>query len=65
MQTMVNDLERIADIFYQISRLTERMGATNDNWPESATSEMAAMMDAVRNAIQTMKRNAARETRKS
>lgn len=64
MQTMVNDLERIADIFYQISRLTERMGATNDNWPESATSEMAAMMDAVRNAIQTMKRNAAREPEK-
>ncbi|TRW50176.1 Na/Pi cotransporter family protein [Aliidiomarina halalkaliphila] len=56
MQTMVNDLERIADIFYQISKISERLEDTT-GWPESALDEMRKMMEAVGSAVQEMKSN--------
>ncbi|RUO35417.1 Na/Pi cotransporter family protein [Aliidiomarina sanyensis] len=59
MQTMINDLERIADILYQISRISEKLEDTS-GWPESALVEMQKMMDAVGAAIIEMKANAAR-----
>ncbi|RUO25502.1 Na/Pi cotransporter [Aliidiomarina minuta] len=59
MQTMINDLERIADIYYQISKLAERMTESRSTWPEDAATEMAEMMNAVAAAIETMTRNVA------
>ncbi|MCO4321350.1 Na/Pi cotransporter family protein [Aliidiomarina quisquiliarum] len=57
MQIMINDLERIADIYYQLSKQSEKMVQTRSSWPTTALSEMAEMMDAVNNAIQAMKTN--------
>ncbi|HLV48018.1 MAG TPA: Na/Pi cotransporter family protein [Aliidiomarina sp.] len=57
MQIMINDLERIADIYYQLSKQSEKMVATRSSWPSTALSEMAEMMGAVNNAIQAMKAN--------
>ncbi len=57
MQIMINDLERIADIYYQLSKQSEKMVATRSSWPSTALSEMAEMMGAVNNAIQAMKTN--------
>lgn len=57
MQIMINDLERIADIYYQLSKQSEKMVATRSSWPSTALSEMAEMMYAVNNAIQAMKTN--------
>lgn len=57
MQIMINDLERIADIYYQLSKQSEKMVQTRSSWPTTALSEMAEMMDAVYNAIQAMKTN--------
>ncbi len=61
MQTMINDMERIADIYYQVSKLAERMNETASEWPEAASAEMQEMMDALRGAIQFMCDNVARE----
>ncbi|MCL5051142.1 MAG: Na/Pi symporter, partial [Firmicutes bacterium] len=59
MQTMINDLERIADIYYQISKLAEKMTESRANWPEDAAGEMEQMLKVVHDAIITMKHNTA------
>lgn len=60
MQTMVNDLERIADIYYQLSKITERLHESRSNWPDDAASEMQSMMNAVKSAVETMQQNTMR-----
>lgn len=57
MQNMINDLERIADIYYQLSKQSEKMTNTGSSWPDSALSEMSEMMEAVGDALQAMTRN--------
>ena len=57
MQAMINDLERIADIYYQISRMAEKMTESRASWPEDAANEMQEMLRTVHNAILTMKAN--------
>lgn len=61
MQTMINDMERIADIYYQVSKLTERMKESDSVWPEIANHEMVEMMQALGNAIDAMKVNVSKE----
>ena len=61
MQTMINDMERIADIYYQISKLSARMTEAKASWPEDATADMVQMMEALRNAIQNMHKSVALE----
>ena len=60
MQMMINDLERIADIYYQISKLFVKMHDGQLNWPEDAQTEMVEMMNALRAAIQNMHKNASK-----
>lgn len=59
MQTMINDLERIADIYYQISKLTDRMRDSDTDWPSDARSDMENMMAALYEAIKHMNKNVA------
>jgi phosphate:Na+ symporter len=59
MQTMINDMERIADIYYQIAKLTERFDESSSSWPEVASNEMAEMLEAVGKAIMIMQENLA------
>lgn len=61
MQTMINDLERIADIYYQISKLSVKMRESNNNWPEAAIAEMVQMMDALGEANRNMHVNVSKE----
>ncbi len=61
MQMMINDLERIADIYYQISKLSERMKENGAEWSEDAAQEIAHMMDGLRDAIQFMSHNVCEE----
>lgn len=61
MQTMINDMERIADIYYQVSLLTERMVESRADWPEEALQELSEMLDTVNRSIQTMKENVSKE----
>ncbi|RUO20840.1 Na/Pi cotransporter [Aliidiomarina iranensis] len=61
MQTMINDMERIADIYYQVSLLTERMVEARSDWPDEAMQELAEMLETVNRAIHTMKENVSKE----
>ncbi|SFX30036.1 Na/Pi cotransporter family protein [Marinospirillum alkaliphilum] len=63
MQTMINDLERIADIYYQITKLADRLHESKASWPDEAYEEIRVMMDALHQAIQNMVLNVAREPR--
>ena len=40
MQSMINDMERIADIYFQISKLSERMLETKTQWPQEAVEDL-------------------------
>jgi len=59
MQSMINDMERIADIYFQISKLSERMLETKTQWPQEAVEDLNRMMNAVQNAINNMCKNVA------
>ena len=59
MQTMINDLERIADIYFQLSRVAEKMTNSRAAWPDEAAAEMQEMLRTVHSAIMTMKSNVA------
>lgn len=57
MQTMTNDLERIADIYYQIAKLVERLRTANVAVPEDALEEIGQMFAAVQEALLDMEHN--------
>ncbi len=57
MLRMTNDLERIADIYYQISRTFDRMDYEDLSLPESAMEEIKDMMQLVQDALQLMREN--------
>ncbi|MBP3191494.1 Na/Pi cotransporter family protein [Natronogracilivirga saccharolytica] len=61
MMRMVNDLERIADLYYQISRTYDRMVSEGIGFPESALEEIRDMMQLVQDALQLMRENLAGE----
>ncbi|MFN2374199.1 MAG: Na/Pi cotransporter family protein [Cyclonatronaceae bacterium] len=55
--SMINDLERIADIFYQISRSYEKMMTNDIELPKEAMKEIKGMTDLVHEAIKEMRSN--------
>lgn len=61
LQTMINDMERIADIYFQISKLSERLHETRSHWPDDARADMVQMMEALRAAVQNMQQSASME----
>ncbi len=61
MMRMINDLERIADLYYQISRTFERMISEGITMPGSADEEIQDMMQLVQDALQLMRDNIAGE----
>jgi len=61
MQTMINDLERVADIYYKISKLSVKMHEAQTDWPEEARAEMVLMMDALRDAVHNMHSNVSKQ----
>lgn len=61
LQSMIHDLERIADIYFQISKLSERMQETKTQWPQEAVEDLVRMMNAVQEAIINMQENVARD----
>ena len=61
MLRMSNDLERIADLYYQISRTYDRMESENITLPDSAMEEISGMMQLVQDALHLMRENLAGE----
>ncbi len=61
MLRMTNDLERIADLYYQISITFDRMDSEDIKLPETAMEEIKDMMQLVQDALQLMRENMAGE----
>ncbi len=61
LQTMINDMERIADIYFQISKLSERLYEARSHWPDDARADMVQMMEALRAAVENMQQSASME----
>ncbi|MED5441892.1 MAG: Na/Pi cotransporter family protein, partial [Pseudomonadota bacterium] len=61
LQTMINDMERIADIYFQISKLSERLHEARSHWPDDARADMVQMMEALRAAVENMQQSASME----
>lgn len=63
MQSMISDLERIGDIYFQISKTIERMLDDSQELPPEALEELREMLDAIHNALLIMKDNVNGSTR--
>ncbi|TVQ71753.1 MAG: Na/Pi cotransporter family protein [Oceanospirillales bacterium] len=61
MQAMLNDLERIGDIYYQIGKTADKLQEYQTDWPEEAVAELGSMMDVLYEAIQNMVNNVSKE----
>lgn len=57
MHSMINDLERIGDIYFQMSKTFELMENEEIKLPQEAIDEIANMLDVVREAIKIMRAN--------
>jgi phosphate:Na+ symporter len=57
MHSMINDLERIGDIYYQMSKTFQQMERENVKLPKEATREISEYLDLVRDAIKLMRKN--------
>lgn len=57
MHSMLNDMERIGDLYFQMSKTVERSIADDLELPEEPLSELSQMLDAVHNALQFMREN--------
>ncbi len=61
MHSMINDLERVADIYYQMSKTYERMLNEGNELPEPAMEKLHALLDLVHDAIQNVRHNLKQE----
>lgn len=61
MQAMLNDLERIGDIYYQIGKTADKLQEYQTDWPDDAVAELSSMMDVLYEAIQNMVNNVSKE----
>jgi len=59
MQAMINDLERVGDLYFQMSKSFERLMESQEEFPEEAKEELREMLDAVHDTIIVMKENIA------
>lgn len=59
MHSMINDLERIGDIYFQMSKTTERMYAEENKLPEDSMRKIGKMLDLVHDAIRNIRENLA------
>jgi phosphate:Na+ symporter len=57
MHSMINDLERIGDIYFQMSKTFEQMENENIKLPKEARQEVSELLDLVRDAIKNMRFN--------
>ncbi|SMO49180.1 Na/Pi cotransporter family protein [Fodinibius sediminis] len=61
MHSMINDLERVGDIYFQMSKTFERMQSEGTELPEAAMDKIGKMLDLVHDAIRNVRENLARD----
>ncbi len=57
MLSISNDLERIGDIYYEMTKNFERLKREPENLPENAKSELEDIMNLAMNALKLMRQN--------
>ncbi len=57
MHSMINDLERVADIYYQMSKTFERMQNQGSNLPDDAMKKLGQLLDLVHDSIRNVREN--------
>ena len=57
MHSMISDLERVGDIYFQMSRTFQQMEGENIVLPEDSRGEISAYLDLVHKAIKLMREN--------
>jgi len=57
MHSMINDLERIGDIYFQMSKTFEEMQHEDIELPKDATKEIGEMLDLLHKAIRHVRHN--------
>lgn len=62
MHSMINDLERVADIYYQMSKTFEEVQAQGTELPKSAMDQVDRLLDLVHDAIRNVRENLAQES---
>lgn len=61
MHSIINDLERIGDLYFQMSKTFEQMMEHQIDLPEDAKKEVGEMLDLLHGAIQLMRSNLDRQ----
>jgi phosphate:Na+ symporter len=61
MHSMINDLERVADIYFQMSKTFERMQKEGTELPESAMKKIGQLLDLVHDSIRNVRENLSKE----
>jgi phosphate:Na+ symporter len=59
MHSMINDLERVADIYFQMSKTYERMQNEGNELPRPAMEKLQELLNLVHDAIQNVRKNLA------
>jgi phosphate:Na+ symporter len=57
MHSMINDLERVGDIYFQMSKTFERMQKEGNELPEQAMDKLGELLDLVHDAICNVREN--------
>lgn len=57
MHSMINDLERVGDIYFQMSKTFEDMNNNDIQLPKDATEEIGNMLDLIHKAIRLVRSN--------
>lgn len=57
MHSIINDLERVGDIYFQMSKTFEDMQNNDIRLPESASDEIGEMLDLLHQAIKLVRKN--------
>jgi len=57
MHSMINDLERVGDIYFQMSKTFEQMQNDDIKMPKDAIKEIGGMLDLIHNAIKLVREN--------
>lgn len=64
MHSMINDLERVGNIYYQMSKTFERVQNEGTELPEPAMQKIADLLDLIHEAIRNVRNNLSRENGK-
>ena len=59
MHSIINDLERVGDIYFQMSKTFERMQAEGNELPREAMGKINKMLDLVHDAVRNVRENLA------